>query len=108
MNHTNIPPHDGHTSGGTCAEKREHVKFKRQLLWEGGHFKSCEGHLVDGKTNGEESGPLLPLHPSALLHQSHDHSAGLLPALRVVVLLIELQTILRVGPECVWQIKDSS
>lgn len=66
------------------------------------------GDLVDGKTNGEESGPLLTLHPSALLHQSHNQSAGLPPSLRVVVLLVQLQTILRVGPERVWKIKRES
>lgn len=107
LHHINIPPQDGRTSGGTCAEKSKHVQFHHQDLRKGGQFKSCDGHLVDGKTNGEESGSLLSLLPSALLHQSHDDSAGLLADLRVIVLLIQLQTILRVGPECVWQRKES-
>lgn len=51
---------------------------------------SCDEHLVDGKSDGEESGPLMTLHPSTFLHQSHDYSADNLPVLWVIILLIQL------------------
>lgn len=43
----------------------------------------------------------MTLHPSTFLHQSHDDSAGDLLVLRVIILFIQLQPILRIGPECV-------
>ena len=61
----------------------------------------CDQYLVDGKSDGEELGPLVALHPATFLHQSHDHGAGRLAVLGVVVLLGQLQPILRVRPESV-------
>lgn len=63
-------------------------------------------YLVDGKSDGEKFSPLMTLHPSTFLHQSHDDSAGPLPVLRVVILLIQLQPILRVDPECVCKTQE--
>lgn len=60
---------------------------------------SCPQYLVDGKSNGEESGSLMTLHPSTFLHQSHNESAGHVPVLWVVILFVQLQPILRVRPE---------
>lgn len=68
---------------------------------EGHYLGLCDSYLIDRKSNGQESRPLLALHPSAFLHQSHDKSARPAPVLRVVVLLEQLQPVLRVGPECV-------
>lgn len=62
---------------------------------------SRDQYLVDGKSDGEESGPLMALHPSTFLHQSHDDGADHLPVLWVVILLVQLQPILRVRPKCV-------
>lgn len=63
------------------------------------HSELCPSHFIDGKSDGEESWPLVALHPSAFLHQSYDKSAGPKALLRVVVLLRQLQPILGVGPE---------
>lgn len=45
----------------------------------------------------------MALHPSPFLHESHNHSAGHLPVplvlILVVILLVQLQPILRVRPE---------
>lgn len=73
---TGIPP-------GESARKKEteHVQCNVSPFLKDGDFESCDRHLVDGKTDGEEPGPLLTLHPPALLHQSHHQGAGLLPAL---------------------------
>lgn len=64
----------------------------------------CDHYLVDGKAYGEKFGPLMALHPSTFLHQCHDNSAGHLLVIRVIVLLIQLQTILRVCPKRVCKI----
>lgn len=61
--------------------------------WLGDHY------LVDGKSNSEKFGTFMALHPSTFLHQRHDDSAEHLPVLWVVVLLIQLQSILRVCPK---------
>lgn len=66
---------------------------------EGNYLGLPDSYFIDGKSDGKESRPLLALHPSTFLHQSHDQSARPLPVLWVVVLLIQLQPILRVGPE---------
>lgn len=66
---------------------------------EGNYSGLSDSYFIDGKSDGKESRPLLALHPSTFLHQSHDQSARPLPVLWVVVLLIQLQPILRVGPE---------
>lgn len=58
-------------------------------------------HLVDGKANGEEVGPQLPVLPSVLLHQGHQKAADHLGVVGVVVLLQQLQAVLGVGPESV-------
>lgn len=60
-------------------------------------------HLIDGKPNGEELEPLVTLHPASFLHQRHDHRADHLPVLRVVVLLVQLELILRIRPKRVLQ-----
>lgn len=46
---------------------------------------------------------MMALLPSTLLHQSHDHRAARLFLLGFVVLLVQLQSVLGVGPERVWK-----
>lgn len=58
-------------------------------------------YLVNGEADGEEVGPQLPVLPPVLLHQGHQEAADDLGVLGVVVLLQELQAVLRVGPESV-------
>lgn len=58
-------------------------------------------HLIDGEANGEEIGPQLPVLAPVLLHQRHQEAANHLRVVRVIVLLQELQTVLRVGPESI-------
>lgn len=58
-------------------------------------------YLVDCEANGEEVGSQLPVLAPILLHQSHQEAADHLRVIRVVVLLQEFQTVLRVGPESV-------
>lgn len=91
------------------AEKKKNLKRKLNasectsaysvLQWS--YLGPCDQYLVDGKSNGEESSPLLTLLPSTFLHQSDNDRASPLPVLWIVILLIQLQPILRVGPECV-------
>lgn len=63
------------------------------------YLGSCDQYFINGKSDGEKSRSLMTLHPSTFLHQSHDHSAGDLLVLWVVILFIQLQPILRIGPE---------
>lgn len=58
-------------------------------------------YLVDGEANGEEVGPQLPVLAPIFLHQSHEEAANHLRVIRVIILLQELETVLRVGPESV-------
>lgn len=111
----NVCLQHGHTSFGTCRDKKE-VKEEAQLRSMYIHLSSvggsprdlgsCDEHLIDGESDGEESGPLMTLHPSTFLHQSHNDGAGHLPVLRVIVLLVQLQPILRVSPICVWKTQE--
>lgn len=68
----------------------------------------CVHYLVDGEPDGEELGPLMALHPPTFLHQSHDDGAGQPFVLWVIVLLIELQPVLRVRPKCVCATQSKS
>lgn len=63
----------------------------------------CQGssYLVDSEANGEEVGPQLPVLAPIFLHQSHEEAANHLRVIRVIILLQELETVLRVGPESV-------
>lgn len=63
------------------------------------YLGSCDQYFINGKSNGEKSRSLMTLHPSTFLHQSHDDCAGDLLVLWVVILFIQLQPILRIGPE---------
>lgn len=88
------------TSFGTCKKGTQWLRSSQcTSQMEENHLEPCHSYFIDGKSDGQESRPLVALHPSTLLHQSNDKSACPMALLRVVVLLIQLQPILRVGPE---------
>lgn len=55
-------------------------------------------YLINGKSNGEEFGSSMALHPPTFLHQSHHNCAEYLLFLGVV-LFVQPQPVLRVGPK---------
>lgn len=57
------------------------------------------GHLINGKSDGEEVGSHLALFPPVLLHQRHHEGAARFVVLRIIILLQQTQAVLRVGPE---------
>lgn len=59
------------------------------------------GHLINGKSDGEEVGSHLALFPPVLLHQRHHEGAAHLVVLGVIILLQQTKAVLRVGPESV-------
>lgn len=56
-------------------------------------------HLVDAEADGVHVLPHLPLPPPVLLDEAHQEGAAALPVLLVLVLLLQLDQVLRVHPE---------
>lgn len=95
-----FPVGNGRTSFGTCKKGPSGFWSSRcTLKMEENHSEPCYSYFIDWKSDGQESRTLVTLHPSTFLHQSYDKSARPVATLRVVVLLVQLQPVLRVGPE---------
>lgn len=60
--------------------------------------------LIDGKANGVHVLPHLPLLPTVLLDQPNEESAAPLRIIRVLIFFLQLDQILRVRPESVWNV----
>ena len=61
----------------------------------------CALHLIDAEADGVHVLAHLPLPPSVLLNEPHQEGAAALPILLVLILLLQLDQVLRVHPECV-------
>lgn len=60
--------------------------------------------LINGKADGVHVLPHLPLLPTVLLDQPNEESAAPLRIIGVLVLLLQLDQILRIRPESVWEV----
>lgn len=58
-------------------------------------------HLIDAKANGVHVLAHLPLPPPVLLDEAYQEGTATLPVLLILVLLLQLDQILRVHPESV-------
>lgn len=63
--------------------------------------KNLTGHLINGKSDGEEVGSHLALFSSVFLHQRNHKGAAHLVVNRVVIFLQKAKAVLRIGPESV-------